>query len=106
LDPAVVVDIDGCDVRLSCAGTEGRTDSPKAVWLLPDDSAAELSLSVESGWVSPRYGVKVATKMLVWSGRSRIPIVASYLFAESRLPREERIAVSGALTCGGGWAES
>ena len=46
--------IDGCDACLSCDGRQ--------VWVLPDDTAAGFSLSLEAGWVSPSYGVKVPSK--------------------------------------------
>jgi uncharacterized heparinase superfamily protein len=89
LDPAVAPELDGCDARLSCDG--------KVVWLLPDDTAATFSVGVESGWVSPSYGVKVPTKVLVWTTTSQVPLAASYLFADVRLTRKERAAVSEAL---------
>ena len=85
LDPAVAPEVDGSDVRLT---HEGRT-----VWLLPDDTAATFSLSVEAGWVSPRYGVKVPTSVLVWRATAVMPVLVSYLFAETRFsPRERRLA--------------
>lgn len=89
LDPAVTPDIDGCDARLTCGA--------KVVWLLPDETAAAFSAAIEPGWVSPSYGVKVPTKVLVWTITSQVPLAASYLFAEARLTREERAAVSEAL---------
>jgi heparinase II/III-like protein len=89
IDPAVIPEVDGCDVRLSCDG--------KALWLLPDRTAAAFSLSIEEGWVSPTYGVKVPSNVLVWAGRSPVPLVASYLFADVRFTPEERAAVSDSL---------
>jgi hypothetical protein len=86
LDSAVTAHLCGADVRLSC---NGRT-----VWLLPDQTAAKFSLSVERGWVSPSYGVKVATAVVVWKTNALLPIEASYLFAEAQLTDEERAAVS------------
>jgi hypothetical protein len=59
-------------------------------WLLPDGVAATCSLSLEPGWVSPSYGIKVATTVLVWKGTAKAPLDASYLFAESRLTPDER----------------
>ena len=89
VDPAVTPEVEGCDVRLS---RDGRT-----VWLLPDDTAATFSLSVEPGWVSPSYGVKVPTMVLVWRAAVTVPIEASYLFAETQMTVNERAAVSEAL---------
>src|SRR6185369_5072558 len=53
LDPKVAASRDGYDVRL----THGKA----AVWLLPSAAAPRLELSLEAGWVSPSYGVKIPT---------------------------------------------
>ncbi|HWW84188.1 MAG TPA: alginate lyase family protein [Vicinamibacterales bacterium] len=90
LDPEVEAALDGCDARLS------RGD--KVVWLLPDRTVEEFSLSIEEGWVSPSYGVKAPTRVLVWSVRTVCPVEASYLFAEARLTREERAVVTEFLS--------
>jgi hypothetical protein len=93
LDPAVTPQLRGTDVCLSC---DGRT-----VWLLPDDTAATFSLALEPGWVSPSYGVKVATAVLVWRATAAVPIEASYLFAETQLTSADRSVVSeGLKKCG------
>jgi hypothetical protein len=89
LDPSVTPDIDGRDARLSSDGRD--------VWLLPDDALAALTLSVEPGWVSPSYGVRVATRVLTWRGSGRTPIEASFLFSDTRLTGAERDAASRAL---------
>jgi uncharacterized heparinase superfamily protein len=89
LDPAVTPEVDGADARLSHDG--------KVVWLLPDATTAAFSLSLEAGWVSPSYGVKVPTKVLVWRATAQVPLDASYLFAESRLTLEERRSFSADL---------
>jgi uncharacterized heparinase superfamily protein len=85
LDPAVTAEPCGADVYLS---RNGRT-----VWLLPDETAASYVLSVEPGWVSPSYGVKVAAPVVVWRTTAAVPIEASFLFAEAHLTLEERAAV-------------
>jgi hypothetical protein len=90
LDPAVAPEVDGCDIRLT---HDGRT-----VWLLPDDTAAAFSFSVEPGWVSPSYGVKVPTNVLVWKATAPVPALVSYLFAETRFPSLERRLVGEALS--------
>ena len=89
LDPKVAPSIDGCDACLSCDGRQ--------VWVLPDDTAAGFSLSLEAGWVSPSYGVKVPSKVLVWTTRSRPPLMVSYLFADVRLSPTARAAVNDSL---------
>jgi Heparinase II/III-like protein/Heparinase II/III N-terminus len=89
LDPAVTAEVKGTDVSLS--GNGGT------VWLLPDETAATFSLSLAPGWVSPSYGVKLPTTVLIWSATVSVPIEASYLFAESRLAIDERLAVVESL---------
>ena len=93
LDPAVTPEVNGTDVCLSC---DGRT-----VWVLPDETIASFTISIEPGWVSPSYGVKVVTTVLVWRATVAVPIEGSYLFAETRLTLDERAAVSEDLKkCG------
>ena len=89
LDPAIGACIDGADVRLS--GDSGTS------WLLPSLPTG-FQPSLEPGWVSPSYGVKVPTTVLVWRASARLPIVGSYLFAESRLAPDERTSVVEALS--------
>jgi hypothetical protein len=89
LDPAIGACIDGADVRLS--GDSGTS------WLLPSLPTG-FQPSLEPGWVSPSYGVKVPTTVLVWRASARLPIVGSYLFAESRLAPDERTSVVEVLS--------
>ena len=89
LDPAVTAAIDDDEVRLSGDGG--------VVWVMPIASGGALSLSLEDGWVSPSYGVKVPATVLVWSGRVSMPSAASFLFAAERLPREERAEAAAGL---------
>ena len=63
----------------------------------PGPPAAAFSLSLEPGWVSPSYGVKVPTTVLVWKAAMNGPIEASFLFAEIRMTVDERAAVNEAL---------
>jgi hypothetical protein len=90
LDPAVAPQRDGCDVRLTCGG--------KTVWVLPDETAATFSFSIEPGWVSPSYGVKLPTNVLVWKATAKIPVAASYLFADAHFSSRERRVVSEAMS--------
>jgi hypothetical protein len=92
LDPAVSAHADGYDVRLSRDSVE--------VWLLPVESAPQLTLSLEGGWVSPSYGVKVPTTTVVWKGVMPLPAGMSFLFAERRLRRDERAEVAASLIDG------
>jgi heparinase II/III-like protein len=89
LDPAVTAVVDGGDVRVSRGGRD--------VWVLPTLSADRLALSLEAGWVSPRYGVKVPASVIVWRAHAEIPFEASFLFAAERVSPGERGAVAAAL---------
>ncbi len=89
LDPAVTPDAADGDVRLESGGRE--------VWLLPAGGRDGLTLSVEDGWVSPSYGVRVPTKILVWQLRAALPVTVSFLFAESRLDAGDRTRVMETL---------
>ena len=89
LDPAVTARVDGADVRLTCGGRE--------VWLLPDKVAAGFTVSLQPGWVSPSYGVRMPTMVIVWETTMRLPVTASFLFAESRLSGPERAAAAQAF---------
>ena len=89
LDPAVRAELEGADVCLSGNGSR--------VWLLPDAGAAACTLSVEAGWVSPSYGIKIPTTVLVWTAKVTVPIESSYLFAERWLSMDERCQVAQAF---------
>jgi len=89
LDPAVTPERRGSDVRLTAAGRD--------VWLLPDERAAGLGFTIEDGWVSPSYGVRVPTRVLVWRLRASVPLTISYLFAGSCLSTSERAGVAASL---------
>jgi hypothetical protein len=75
LDPAISPEYDGRTVRLSNGARE--------IWMIPGVSALDARLDIEDGWVSPSYGVRVQTKVLVWRTRASLPVTASFLFAES-----------------------
>jgi hypothetical protein len=75
LDPAVSADLDGHGVRLSCGTRE--------FWLR-SDLPATFTLSIEDGWVSPSYGVKVPAPIVVWKGTATLPIAASHSFSTER----------------------
>jgi len=94
LAPAVSAAIDGGDVELSSGG--------RVVWAMPVECGGALSRSLEEGWVSPSYGVKVPAVVLVWRGMIEIPFAASFLFSADRLSRDERMTVAAdlaAATC-------
>jgi hypothetical protein len=42
-----------------------------------------MQLQITDGWVSPSYGVRVPTRVLVWRTHADVPLTVSFLFAES-----------------------
>jgi hypothetical protein len=89
LDPAVTATAHGDDLQLTADGHD--------VWLLPDPIAAGFALSLDEGWVSPSYGVKVPTTVITWTVTASEPVSVSYLFAESRLSEGERAGAAARL---------
>lgn len=75
LDPRVTAHLQGRDVRLSCGAGD--------VWLTSDLPAA-FTPALEPGWVSPSYGVKVPSTVVVWTGRATLPMTASHSFSSVR----------------------
>jgi len=75
LDPGVAAAVRGRDARLACG------DRGLSVGL---EAGPEFTVSVESSWVSPSYGVKVPAAVLVCAGTARLPLVLSYTFAPER----------------------
>jgi hypothetical protein len=75
LDPAIAPEHHGGTVRLS--------NGVQTVWLMLQQPAPEMQFDIGDGWVSPSYGVRVPTKVLVWRARTALPVKVSFLFAES-----------------------
>jgi uncharacterized heparinase superfamily protein len=75
LDPEVVATVEGAGIRLSSRGRDA--------WLQAD-LAASFALSLEPGWISPSYGVKVPTTVVVWRGSTALPLSASFSFSDTR----------------------
>jgi hypothetical protein len=84
LDPGVRGEAVGPDVRLS---TDGGT-----FWLLGPADGGGLELGLEPGWVSPRYGVKHPTSVIVARVTTAMPRTALWVFADRRLTALERAA--------------
>ena len=95
-DPSVRAAAHGYDVCLSW--------DDGSVWLMPIEGEGLLSLSLEDGWVSPGYGVKVPAPVAVWRGTVSIPASASFLFAERQLSQAERAETGAALETAAGAA--
>jgi hypothetical protein len=77
LDPALDPAVDGTDVGLRAAGRDA--------WLQIVDAAPGSSVAVESGWVSPSYGVRVNTRVVVITTRTPLPVLATYRIGLVRL---------------------
>src|SRR5262249_22269882 len=77
----------GCDVRIEAGDCRIRGRSGD-VWMLPANAPADFQ--IESGWVSPSYGVKTETKVIVLAVSDRLPYELEYLFATSRLDPDAR----------------
>lgn len=82
LEPGLECVLEGGDVRLAAGGAER--------WLLPIAGAGALAWTVEPGWVSPRYGVKVETEVLTARAVLQLPFRMVYLFARARRSEAER----------------
>jgi hypothetical protein len=77
LDSRVNGRIEGTDVRLS-SGT-------REAWVQLVPGGAPLALAFEPGWVSPRYGIRLPTQVLIASARVRLPAAAAFRFGVARL---------------------
>lgn len=68
--------IEGQDIRLSKDGQER--------WLLPVSGMGDLQWVIESGWVSPSYGVRHETRVLVVRGHLQLPHRLTVMFSSRR----------------------
>ncbi|PYR15190.1 MAG: hypothetical protein DMF94_32595 [Acidobacteria bacterium] len=80
-DPSVKAELADGDCRL--------TNRAADVWMLPIGDACG-SWRLDKGWVSPSYGVRHDTSVLVIEYDGSLPISPAWLFAEARLPRADR----------------
>jgi len=80
-DPSVTAELADGDCRL--------TDETGEVWMLPIGDAPG-SWRLDKGWVSPSYGVRHDTSVLVIEYGGPLPISPSWLFAEARLSHDDR----------------
>jgi hypothetical protein len=81
-DPAVSVELVDGDCRIR--------NGDREVWLLLTRHQARVA-RLEPAWVSPAYGVRHASQVLiVEEDAATLPAVLSCLFAESRLPDDQR----------------
>ena len=80
-DPSVTAELTEGDCRLTAGAGE--------VWMLPLGNSSG-SCRLDKGWVSPSYGVRQETSVLVIEYGGPLPIASSWLFAEARLSRDDR----------------
>jgi hypothetical protein len=78
LAPAVAAESCDEDVRLRVANRE--------VWLQFGSPASGLQIEIERGWVSPSYGVRTESQVVVVRGRVMLPRQIMCRIAASRLP--------------------
>lgn len=80
-DPAITAELDGVDCRLRSGEREA--------WLLSADEHDTRPRTLERGWVSPSYGVRAETWVLVIVADT-MPATLQCVFAESRLSAADR----------------
>ena len=80
-DPLIAPELTDGDCRLIAHAGD--------LWLLPIGDAPG-SYRLDRGWISPSYGVRHETSVLVIEYRGPLPVSASWLFADARLPRADR----------------
>jgi hypothetical protein len=69
----------------------------REVWLQAIDPSAGAMLAITDGWVSPSYGVRVKTRVVVVTWRTRLPVQASYRIGRGRLAALALRSVAAAL---------
>jgi Heparinase II/III-like protein len=89
LDPAVVADVDHHDVRLVVGEREA--------WLQVVDAAAGATTAIEDGWMSPSYGVRMKTRVVVITARTGLPVQATYRIGPTRLTTSSLQSLASAL---------
>lgn len=89
LDPDAQAEFHDQDVCLTRGGEQR--------WLLPVTVPDVEPWVLEPGWVSPSYGVRRETRVLVRRGTLQLPQRLTYLFTVARVPDAERRARAGAL---------
>ena len=60
-------------------------------------SATARPIRIADGWVSPAYGVKMPTRVLVLDAEGVLPVSFSYVFADTRVDAPARESAMRAL---------
>ena len=72
------------DARLEGDGVRLGANEREA-WLQTVDAPPGLRLSIEDGWISPSYGVRVPSKVATLSGRAALPASATFRIGARRV---------------------
>jgi hypothetical protein len=78
LDPDVAAEKSGVDVRLSIRG--------RAAWLQIAAPFDGVNVSIESGWVSSSYGVRMPGPVVIVQARTSLPASAAFRIGVARAP--------------------
>jgi len=78
LDPSVAAEIVSGSVRLSSLGREA--------WLQLVAGPRDMTMTIESGWSSPSYGVRAEIRVVVMRVRAAIPQLSTFRLGLVRLP--------------------
>ncbi len=70
LDPAIAAELDGNRVRLRRAGRDA--------WLQPVDLSPGFVVTLDEGWVSPSYGVRVPTTVVAVTTDVALPLTVTF----------------------------
>ena len=70
LDPAIAAELDRDGVRLRRAGRDA--------WLQPIDLAPGFVVTLDEGWVSRSYGVRVPTTVVAITARAVLPLAVTF----------------------------
>ena len=85
LAPGIDAAMDGIDVRMRWRGGEA--------WLQSPDASRLDAVTIEDGWVSPSYGVRVPARVVVARARS-LPALVSWRFGVDRLSLDGLVSLS------------
>jgi hypothetical protein len=67
------------------------------MWFLVIDAPPSMKLRLDSGWVSPSYGVKTQTTIILVETTADIPVELVSIFADQLLNAEARSEYSSLL---------
>jgi uncharacterized heparinase superfamily protein len=89
LDPALDAEPNRGDIHLHADGRDA--------WLQTAEEVLGAVVTIEDGWVSPSYGVRARSKVVVVTARARLPVVATFRIGLARLGTEKLETLMAAL---------